>query len=127
MERQRAWQEQRMQNMAQNMAQQQNVMDPNVYPGMDSSGGYALPAALLAQYPALAQMNWGPGDMAGDLSNVEDELSGRSSFDASDYEGDESGYVSSHSAGPGFVDGGGGANVQQGYGDMGYGSDYSGR
>ena len=113
------------QNMAQNMAQQ-NVVDPNVYPPIDS-GGFPFPAALLQQYPALATMNWGQGDMGGDLSNVEDELSGRSSFDASDYEGDESGYVSSHSAGPGFVDGGSSSGVQQGYGDMGYGSDYGGR
>ncbi|RYP53302.1 hypothetical protein DL768_001659 [Monosporascus sp. mg162] len=118
-ERQRAWQEQRMQNMAQNMAQQQAVMDPNVYPGMNP-GSYALPAALLAQYPALAQMNWGPNDMG-----VEDDLSGRSSFDASDYEGEETGYVSSHSANAGFVEGVGG--VQQNFGDMGYASDYSGR
>ena len=127
MERQRAWQEQQMQNMTQNMAQQQAVMDPNnVYPRMDTSG-YSLPAALLAQYPALAQINWGQGDMGGDLSNVEDELSGRSSFDASDYEGDESGYVSSHSAGAGFIDGGAGPGVQQNYGEMVYGSDYGGR
>lgn len=115
------------QNMAHNMAQQHTIMDPNTYPGMDA-GGYALPAALLAQYPALAQMNWGQNDMNNDLGNVEDELSGRSSFDASDYEGDESGYVSSHSAGAGagYVEGGG-AGVQQNYGDMGYASDYSGR
>ncbi len=113
--------------MAQNMVQQQAVMDPNAYPGMDT-GGYTLPAALLAQYPALAQMNWGQGDMNNDMSNVEDEISGRSSFDASDYEGDESGYVSSHSAGAGFVEGSGpGPGVQQNFGDMGYNSDYSGR
>ncbi|KAL7629555.1 DNA-binding transcription factor [Parahypoxylon ruwenzoriense] len=117
-ERQRIWQEQRMQNMAQNMAQQQAVMDPNVYPGMEA-GGYALPAALLAQYPALAQMNWGQNDMG----NVEDELSGRSSFDNSDYDdGDETGYVSG--PGTGFGEGG----MQQNFGDhIGYSSDYGGR
>ncbi|KAI0173371.1 hypothetical protein GGR52DRAFT_383554 [Hypoxylon sp. FL1284] len=117
MERQRVWQEQRMQSMAQNM--QPQVMDPNVYPGMDA-GGYALPAALLAQYPALAQMNWAQNDM----SNVEDELSGRSSFDASDYDdnGDETGYVSG--PGTGFGEGG----LQQNFGEsMGYASDYGGR
>ncbi|KAI1395382.1 hypothetical protein F4819DRAFT_195072 [Hypoxylon fuscum] len=118
MERQRIWQEQRMQSMAQNMAQPQ-VMDPNVYPGMDT-GGYALPAALLAQYPALAQMNWGQNDMS---SNVEDEFSGRSSFDASDYDdGDETGYVSG--PGSGFGEGG----MQQNFGEsIGYASDYGGR
>ncbi|OTB05984.1 hypothetical protein M426DRAFT_21409 [Hypoxylon sp. CI-4A] len=117
MERQRIWQEQRMQSMAQNMAQPQ-MMDPNVYPGMET-GGYALPAALLAQYPALAQMNWGQTDMG----TVEDELSGRSSFDASDYDdGDDTGYVS----GPGTGFGEGGLN--QNFGDqIGYASDYGGR
>lgn len=114
-ERQRIWQEQRMQAMAQNM--QPQVMDPNVYPGMET--GYGLPAALLAQYPALAQMNWGQNDM----SNVEDELSGRSSFDASDYDdGDDTGYVSG--PGTGFGEGG----MQQNFGEqIGYASDYGGR
>lgn len=113
-ERQRVWQEQRMQSMAQNMAAQQAVMGP--YPPMD--GGFALPASILAQYPALAQMNW----QSNDVGNVEDELSGRSSFDASDYDdGDETGYVS----GPGAGYGEGG--LQQNFGDMGYNSDYGGR
>ncbi|KAK6954062.1 hypothetical protein Daesc_004024 [Daldinia eschscholtzii] len=119
LERQRVWQEQRMQSMAQNMAQQQPVMNPNIYPGMET-GGYALPAALLAQYPALAQMNWG---QTGDMGNVEDELSGRSSFDASDYDdGDDTGYVSG--PGTGFGEGG----LQQNFGEqIGYASDYGGR
>ncbi|KAJ8115290.1 hypothetical protein ONZ43_g4699 [Nemania bipapillata] len=117
-ERQRVWQEQHMQMAAaQNMAQQQVMMDPGVYPGMDA-GAFGLPAALLAQYPALAQMNWSQNDMG----NVEDELSGRSSFDASDYdEADETGYVS----GPGTGFGEGGGNQQ--FGEMGYASDYGGR
>ncbi|KAI1659797.1 hypothetical protein F4813DRAFT_387289 [Daldinia decipiens] len=119
LERQRLWQEQRMQSIAQNMAQQQPVMDPNIYPGIET-GNYALPAALLAQYPALAQMNWG---QPGDMSNVEDELSGRSSFDASDYDdGDDTGYVSG--PGTGFGEGG----LQQNFGEqIGYASDYGGR
>ncbi|KAI1176821.1 hypothetical protein F4777DRAFT_233292 [Nemania sp. FL0916] len=115
-ERQRHWQEQHMQMAAQNMAQQQAMMDPGVFPGMDSTA-YGLPAALLAQYPALAQMNWGQNDMG----NVEDEMGGRSSFDASDYDdGDETGYVSG--PGTGFGEGGG----QQNFGEMGYASDYGG-
>lgn len=116
-ERQRIWQEQRMQSMAQSMGPPPTVMDPNMYPGMDA-GGYALPAALLAQYPALAQMNWSPNDM----NNVEDELSGRSSFDASDYDdGDDTGYVSG--PGSGFGEGG----MQQNFGEsIGYASDYGG-
>jgi hypothetical protein len=103
--------------MAQNMAQQQVMMDPNVYSGMET-GTYGLPAALIAQYPALAQMNWSQND----LGNVEDEIGGPSSFDASDYDdGEEGGYVSG--PGTGFGEGGG----QQNFGEMGYASDYGGR
>ncbi|KAI1823642.1 hypothetical protein F4861DRAFT_509711 [Xylaria intraflava] len=116
-ERQRVWQEQMAaaQNMAQ--AQQQVMMDPGVYPSMDTST-YDLPAALLAQYPALAQMNWNQNEM----SNVEDEISGRSSFDASDYDDvDDTGYVSA--PGTGF-----GESGQQNFGEIGgYASDYGGR
>lgn len=117
LERQRVWQEQRMHSMAQNMAAQQAMMDPNAYPQMDQSG-FALPASLLAQYPALAQMNWQTQDVGG----VEDELSGRSSFDASDYdEGEDNGYVSG--PGSGFGEGG----MQQNFGEIGYVSDFGGR
>ena len=60
--------------------------------------------------------------MSGAASVMEDELSGRSSFDASDYdEGDDGGYVS----GPGTGFGPGG--VSEGYGEMGYSSDFGGR
>ncbi|KAJ6445559.1 Pre-rRNA-processing protein PNO1 [Purpureocillium lavendulum] len=117
-ERQRQWQEQRMQqNMAQNMAPPPMSMD--TYP-MDASGQYALPAALLAQYPALAQMNWSQSDAGG---GMDDDLSGRSSFDASDYDdGEDGGYVS----GPGTGYGEGG--MSQNFGDnMGYASDFGGR
>jgi transcription factor CRZ1 len=76
--------------------------------GMDpttGSGGFALPAALLQQYPALQNIDWSQipsnvGDMddPGDLSDM-----GRGSFDASSggeyYDEDISdGYVS----GPGM-------------------------
>ncbi|KAK3389494.1 hypothetical protein B0H63DRAFT_388841 [Podospora didyma] len=129
LERQRVWNEQRMQQAAaQGMVMQQPGMmmapgmDPNTgaYP-MDASGNYALPQALLAQYPALAQMNWS-GDMGGGGSGMEDDISGRSSFDASDYdEAEDGGYVS----GPGTGFGPGG--MQENFGDMGYASDYGGR
>ncbi|KYK55947.1 C2H2 type zinc finger domain-containing protein [Drechmeria coniospora] len=97
MERQPQWQEQRMQHsMGQNMAAPQAV-------GMDSAPGYhpmntyALPAALLAQYPALAQMNWSQPEAAG---GMDDDMSGRSSFDASDYDdGDDGGYASGPAVG----------------------------
>ncbi|GAB1318592.1 DNA-binding transcription factor [Madurella fahalii] len=128
-ERQRVWNEQRMQQAAaQGMVMQPPGMmmapgmDPNAggYP-MDASGNYALPQALLAQYPALAQMNWSAADMGGG-SGIEDDLSGRSSFDASDYDdGDDGGYVS----GPGTGFGPGG--LQENFGEIGYASDYGGR
>ncbi|KAH7326733.1 hypothetical protein B0I35DRAFT_475349 [Stachybotrys elegans] len=117
-ERQRQWQEQRMQqNMVQNMAPQGMNMESG--PAYDPNAAYGLPAALLAQYPALAQMNWSTTDMN---AGMDDEISGRSSFDASDYdEGEEAGYVS----GPGTGFGEGGMN--QNYGEMGYASDFGGR
>lgn len=118
LERQRVWQDQRMQSMAQNMAAQHVVMDPGMYQPMDPNGGFTLPASLLAQYPALAQVNW----QAPEMGNVEDDLSGRSSYDASDYdEGDDTGYVS----GPGTGYGEGG--MQQNFGEIGYTSDYGTR
>ncbi|PKK50475.1 hypothetical protein CI102_5194 [Trichoderma harzianum] len=116
-ERQRQWQEQRMQqNMAQNMANPQVMgMDAGPAYPMDSSGNYGLPQALLAQYPALAQMNWST-DMGGGL---DDELSGRSSFDASDYDdGDDGGYMSS--SGARYPEEGMGQN----YADMSYTGEY---
>ena len=127
MERQRVWNEQRMQQAAaQGMVMQAPGMmmppgmDPNGGYPMDASGNYALPQALLAQYPALAQMNWS-SDMGGG-SGLEEDMSGRSSFDASDYDdGDDGGYVS----GPGTGFGPGG--MQENFGDMGYASDYGGR
>ncbi|KAK4152046.1 hypothetical protein C8A00DRAFT_35266 [Chaetomidium leptoderma] len=127
-ERMRQYDEDRRQQaqhaMAQGMVMQAPgmILDPNAggYP-MDGSGNYALPQALLAQYPALAQMNWGAADM-GAGSGIEDEMSGRSSFDASDYdEADDGGYVS----GPGTGFGPGG--MQENFGEMGYASDYGGR
>jgi hypothetical protein len=91
---------------------------------MDASGNYTLPAALLAQYPALATLSWSELPQ-GDVG-LEDDPSGRSSFDASgsEYydEGNDDGYLSS---GPG----------PQGYGQPqqmhdaynGYSSDIGGR
>ncbi|OBT48773.1 hypothetical protein VE00_00849 [Pseudogymnoascus sp. WSF 3629] len=117
-ERQRLWHEQ---HMAQNMQQQPppQTMDANGFP-MDASGNYTLPAALLAQYPALAGLSW--ADLPqGDA--MEDDVSGRSSFDASgsEYydEGDETGYVSG--PGTGFTQG----QVPDGY-RVDYASDYGG-
>ncbi|TVY45000.1 C2H2 finger domain transcription factor [Lachnellula subtilissima] len=120
-ERQRVWQEQRMQH---NMHSQQ-VPEQN-FP-MDASGNYTLPAALLAQYPALATLSWGEIPQ-GDVG-IDDEASSgaRSSFDASgsEYydEGDEGGgYVSN---GPGPQQGYGQGQMNVGY--NGYSSDIGAR
>ena len=87
---------------------------------MDAGGNQQwLPAALLAQYPALAQVNWSAPEMN---SGMDDDISGRSSFDASDFDdGDDGGYVSG--PGTGYGEGGMGQN----FGDMGYASDFGGR
>lgn len=79
-------------------------MDPNT-----GTGGFALPAALLAQYPALQNIDWSQVGAAGaddgDLSDVGGM--GRASFDGSsggDYfdDGDVSeGYVSGSNQGYG--------------------------
>jgi hypothetical protein len=110
-----------MHNMAQNMQHQAPPpmsMDANGFP-MDASGNYTLPAALLAQYPALATLSW--SDLPQGDAAMEEEVSGRSSFDASgsEYyeEGDEAGYVS----GPGT-----GFGQPQGY-QVDYASDYGGQ
>jgi transcription factor CRZ1 len=140
LERQRAWQEQRMAVAAQQQhAQQQANMgaalgmlpsqgppmvgiDPNTGYPVDSNGHFAFPAAILAQYPALAQFNWSNNPDLSGGSGMEDETGGRSSFEVSDYdEADEAGYVSG--PGTGFGQGG----LGEGFGEMGYASDYGGR
>ncbi|KAG6001666.1 hypothetical protein E4U21_003983 [Claviceps maximensis] len=117
LDRQRQWEGQ---NVDHDMAQSMPGSDPMTLDStglpIDASGNYALPAALLQQYPALAQMNWSASDAG---TGMDDDISGRSSFDASDYdEIDDGGYVS----GPGTGYGNGGMN--QNFGDMGYVSDF---
>lgn len=95
-ERSRQWQEQQLQNMTQSMQPPQSIgYDAHGFP-IDALGNYTLPAALLAQYPALATINWPELGHAG--QDIEDDISGRSSFDASasDYyeENGEDGYLS---------------------------------
>ncbi len=52
--------------------------------GMGQIGaGYGLPAALLAQYPALAGVQWDTLPPGPPPDEIEGEISGRSSFDAS--------------------------------------------
>jgi hypothetical protein len=121
-ERQRQWNEQRMQNM--HMQQPQIPVDANGFP-IDSSGNYALPAALIAQYPALATMNW--SEMPQGEAGLDDDPSGRSSFDASgsEYfdEADDGGYISSGPAPQNLYPQGQMTDVYNG----GYSSDIGGR
>ncbi|KAI9852866.1 MAG: DNA-binding transcription factor [Thelocarpon superellum] len=97
-ERQRTWNE--MQMMAQAPGQAQ--APPMEFGAMDANGHYALPQALLAQYPALATLSW---DTMGPAGPDDEDVSGRSNYDASsggeyyDDEGDNSGYVSGPGAG----------------------------
>jgi hypothetical protein len=116
-ERQRQWREQQMAQNA-NMAPQPMAMDPTGGYSLDANGHFALPAALLAQYPALAQMSWtGP-----DMSNIDEDISGRSSYDPSDFDDEnDNGYVSG--PGTGYGDGG----MSHNYGELGYASDMGGR
>lgn len=87
-----------------------------------NNGAFTLPAALLAQYPALQGLQWdqlgapGPGDEA--------ELSGRGSFDGSG--GD---YFDEDDGGGGYVSGPGTgyAAAQMGWGGPDWASDVEGR
>lgn len=70
--------------------------------GMDPStgtGGFSLPAALLAQYPALQNIDWSQVPTSDDPGDLSDVGMGRASFDGSsggEYYDDElnDGYVS---------------------------------
>lgn len=95
-ERERTYLEQQQQQQTGHL---QPVPQPMMIPDMDGqqSGGFTLPAALLAQYPALQHLQWDQIAPAGDDAN---DISGRSSFDASSggeftYDDDDAGGVSS--------------------------------
>ncbi|RPB05316.1 hypothetical protein L873DRAFT_1664029 [Choiromyces venosus 120613-1] len=69
-----------------NSADQQGIMGSR---SMDPSNGMVFPSALLEQYPALANMEWG-NIASGEQDDIaEGEGSNRSSFDASGGEWDE--------------------------------------
>lgn len=120
MERQRLYDEQMAANNQQN-----GGLQPIPQPIMN--GGFALPAALLAQYPALQGLQW--DQLAGPGPGEEGEISGRSSFDASS--GAESGFYEDEGVDGGYVSGPGtGFATAQGWaGDTGHewASDYEGR
>lgn len=76
----------------------QPIPPPLMVPNMDGphTGNFVLPAALLAQYPALQTLQW---DQIPATADDPGEIGGRSSFDASSggefgYEDDESGMSS---------------------------------
>ncbi|KAI9849237.1 MAG: DNA-binding transcription factor [Sclerophora amabilis] len=138
LERQRVWNEQQL------LAQQQGGMQgggppPQMAPplelgGLDASGNYTLPAALLAQYPALATLSWDPMGPSSSNGADEGDVSGRSSFDASsggeyyDDDGDGSGYVSGPGTGFASHNNGGGQSsaAGMGWGGNDWASDYEG-
>ncbi|KAF4123324.1 hypothetical protein GMORB2_6025 [Geosmithia morbida] len=121
LERQRQWTDDQMLQQSVNhnsMVPQSMRVDPDTGYPMDAGGHFALPAALLAQYPALAQMSFAGPEMGG----IDEDISGRSSFDASDFDdGEDGGYVSG--PGTGYGEGGMGQN----FGEMGYVSDMGAR
>ncbi|KAI9934155.1 hypothetical protein ASPWEDRAFT_50154 [Aspergillus wentii DTO 134E9] len=76
----------------------QPVPQPLMVPGMDGqhAGNFVLPAALLAQYPALQTLQW---DQIPANADEPSDIGGRSSFDASSggefgFDDDESGISS---------------------------------
>lgn len=87
-------------------------------PGFEGNGGFTFPAALLAQYPALLQIQWDqlantaddPGDMMTGQRNSFDASSGGEFFEdmSDDGSGLGSGYVSGNSANAGGMNLGGG-------------------
>jgi hypothetical protein len=120
LERQRAWEEQQIANMAAQMGSQQHMqvqqpppllsIDPNTGFPIDAQGNYALPAAILQQYPALATLRW--SDLPqGDVSGMEDE-GGRGSFDASGSEYYDEGGEDGYTSGPGTAYGQGGVGTK---------------
>lgn len=124
MERQRQWQEQQFPHGM--PMQQQMPMHQTGFP-MAANGQYALPQRLIEQYPALANITW--TDMPQGDPGMEEDISGRSSFDASgsEYYEEEDGYISG--PGTGYDQG-----QQQQMPTMnqqafqpGYASDYGGR
>ncbi|KAL2013961.1 hypothetical protein VTN00DRAFT_1486 [Thermoascus crustaceus] len=114
----------------------QPVPQPMIIPSMDgqSTGGFTLPAALLAQYPALQTLQWDQLASGGEDPN---DISGRSSFDASSggefgYDDDETGLNSGYASGPGTMYSSQGQMLGISAADGGYAghewsSDYEGR
>lgn len=90
------------------------------------NGGFTLPAALLAQYPALQGLQW--DQLAGPGPGDEGDVSGQGGYDASN--GQQSGFYDDDGVDGGYVSGPGtGFAPNQGWHDGGHewASDYEGR
>ena len=124
-ERQQQFHDQMQQAAAQGMVMQQAApsqwnMDPNPNPYM-VDGRFTFPQALISQFPFLAQNLADTMPDMGGGSGMDDDHSGVSNFEGSDYDGEDGGYVS----GPGTGYGQGG--VGENFGATGYASDYGSR
>ena len=94
--------EQQQQQQAQYVQGALQPVPPPMMMGMDpnsGAGGFSLPRALLAQYPALQNIDWSQVPTTEDPGELSDVGLGRNSFDASsggDFYDDEveQGYVS---------------------------------
>ncbi|KAK2823840.1 hypothetical protein FQN49_007567 [Arthroderma sp. PD_2] len=74
-------QQQQQQQGGTSQSHLQPTNQPLTIPGMDGHGGsFTLPAALLAQYPALQGLQW---DQIAPPADDNSDIGGRSSFDAS--------------------------------------------
>ncbi|KAJ9197045.1 transcriptional regulator family: C2H2 zinc finger [Paecilomyces variotii] len=113
--------------MEQQQQQQQGhlqpVPQPMIIPGMDGqpTGGFTLPAALLAQYPALQTLQW---DQIAPAAEDPNDISGRSSFDASSggefgYDDDDSGLNSGYNSNRGSMYGVNQGQIAYGMNDWG--------
>ena len=104
-ERNRSLAEQQQQQQQQT-GHLQPIMQPMTVPSMDGqpTGGFTLPAALLAQYPALQNLQW---DQLASTPDDNSDIGGRSSFDASSGgefgfgDDDDSSQVGGYVSGPG--------------------------
>jgi hypothetical protein len=120
-------QQQQQQQHQQQTGHLQPIPPSMMIPSMDDQqpgGGFTLPAALLAQYPALQTLQWDQIAPAGEDPN---DVSGRSSFDASSggefgYDDDDSGLSGGYTSGPGTMYSQGDQMIGVSTGDAGYGS-----
>lgn len=108
---------------------QQPLVMPNVS-GMDgqSSGSFVLPAALLAQYPALQTLQW---DQITAGSEDPSDIGGRSSFDASSggefgFDDDDSGMSGGYANNQGPMYGNPGQMLGMNPGDPGFDQKWTG-